>query len=228
MRNAECGVGSGEWGTGSAELKREQETIERNDDMAASRAANSTLRIPHSALHSPWQFSLRTLFLWTSALSVLFAIMAAVGARWSVLIGWFVLLIAAHVAANAWGSRAARRRRALGPNGDSSDSPLPAVSQQPTFAPTTRLGSVGGPGRGMVVVTVTGALAGLAIGGFLLWPSRPLPILIGGFCIGALSAAAVGGFVGYLASSFLDIALRAWAEAAQAGAPPIATRNDAT
>jgi hypothetical protein len=45
-------------------------------------------------------------------------------------------------------------------------------------------------------------------------------MIVVGYFIGVLSAAAIGAFLGFLGSSFLDVALKAWAEAAAEPARP--------
>jgi hypothetical protein len=212
--NGEAAVGSPGAGVSPVSLRAPR---------SALAADPVSLRTPRSALPAPSappQFSLRSLLLWIAGLSVLFAVMAAVGARWSVLVAWFALLAAAHVAANSWGSRVGRRRGHFGPSDDPSDHPLRAVTPRPTFAPTSRLRERVGLGRGMWIATSLGAALGAAAGGFLLWPARVSPMIVVGYFIGVLSAAAIGAFLGFLGSSFLDVALKAWAEAAAEPARP--------
>ena len=53
----------------------------------------------------PWQFGLRTLLLGTAVCGAMLAVISAAGPLWSVVLAWFAILVAAHVAANAWGSK---------------------------------------------------------------------------------------------------------------------------
>ena len=63
--------------------------------------------------HTPtrFQFGMRAMLLWVAALAALFAVLGKVEPVWQVVIVWFVVLAAAHVVANAWGSRFGGRPR---------------------------------------------------------------------------------------------------------------------
>ena len=169
----------------------------------------------------PFQFGLRSMFAGVAVLSVLFAVMGALGMVWSVILVWFLLLVVAHVTANAWGTRAGRRGARSQPV-DVPDERLVPLRHPGhlTFEGAARLRETKRPGWPMFVVTAAGALSGGALASTALMLLSLERAGYAGVVVGAISAAAVGGFLGFLASSFLDVAGHAWQEAAQAGAPP--------
>ena len=57
----------------------------------------------------PFQFGLRTLFVGIALLGVLLAIMVHLEPIWSLALVWSLLLVAAHVAGNVWGTRSSAR-----------------------------------------------------------------------------------------------------------------------
>lgn len=177
-------------------------------------------------LARPFQFGLRSMFAGVAMLSALFAVMGAVGMVWSVILVWFLLLVVAHVTANAWGTRASRR----GARSQTIEVPGegPAPIRHPghlTFEGAARLRETRRPGWPMFVVTAAGAVAGGTLASTALWLLNLERAGYAGVVVGGISAAAVGGFLGFLASSFLDVAGHAWQEAAQAGAPPKQTHS---
>lgn len=159
-----------------------------------------------------------------AAASGLFAVMHFVGAVWSAILVWFLVLVLAHVTANFWGTRIApgetqhsldeegRNNRALqdGRDGRTSSAVVGAV----------RLSESARPGWPMFVVTAAGALIGGTLGGVSLFLLSLDQAGYTGVMVGTLSAAIVGGFLGFLTSTFAQIALRAWNEAV-CGAPPV-------
>jgi hypothetical protein len=158
------------------------------------------------------QYSLRTLFWFVSAASALFAVMSVVGALWSSAIVWLLVLVAVHVAANAWGSRVGRRGARLTlPD----DGPPIARAAPHAFAPSTRLRRNVALAGTTLATTCLGAGLGAGTGAMLLWATPPGPAGWAGFVVGTLSAAVVGGFLGFLTSSFLDVALGALGEASR-------------
>jgi hypothetical protein len=81
----------------------------------------------------------------------------------------------------------------------------------------------------MFVVTGMGSLIGGLIGGLALALLSFERAGYTGIIVGTISAAMVGGFLGFLTSTFAEIALRAWKEAlgGAAAAPPCQTGHDA-
>ena len=161
------------------------------------------------------------MFVSVAMLSALFAVMGAVGMVWSVILVWFLLLVVAHVTANAWGTRSGRRVAHVRSDEVAGDKPAPADSPRPlTFAGAARLHETRRPGWPMLVVTVIGAMAGGALASTALLLLSLERAGYAGVVVGAVSASAVGGFLGFLASSFLEVAGHAWQEAAHGAAPP--------
>ncbi len=169
----------------------------------------------NNAASGPFQFGLRALFLATACLSALFAVMTFIGPMWSTVLIWFLLLASLHVVANAWGTRGWRR------DGESADdeSELPgelyrlAGSRPHGVAPPTRLQESTRLGWTMLAATSAGATlaGGLGAGGLACLASDKVGWIA--LVVGGISAAVVGGFFGFLASSFLEVAGRAWREA---------------
>jgi hypothetical protein len=93
--------------------------------------------------------------------------------------------------------------------------------------PATRLRERATLGWIMVVASglcaVAGGVLGTAVMWFVAWGKIGYPSLI----VAGLSATVIGGFVGFLASSFLQVSLRAWSEAladSRPATPPGRTR----
>jgi hypothetical protein len=165
------------------------------------------------------QFSLRTLFVVVTICGGVFAIMSVIGALWSTALAWLLVLIAAHVAGNAWGTRARIRPRPV-------DEVVKGLSladraRQLPNGPVTPLRGQYRIGRLMLAVSGLGVAIGTVAGGYLLflanwdalraaqWPPR----LMVGIALGGASAGVIGGFLGFLASSFLQVTGSAWREA---------------
>jgi len=181
---------------------------------------DSTNRTEHDpAQHQPIEaprFSLRTMLVVVTLLSLLFALMTVLETVYSVILIWSLLLVSAHVAANAWGTRQRRLNEAAGlASGDHARTRQLAASAtiHAALAPATRLRERMGIDRYMIAVTCLGACAGGIAGGMILeqhyWQTAGLvPILFG-----AASSAVLGGFFGFLVSSFLRVTLKALHEA---------------
>ena len=157
----------------------------------------------------PFQFSVRTLLIAVTVLSFLLAIM-----RWhptfGTILAWTVLLVAAHMMATAWGTRHRRLHPDAQPGANDDSRPVSASSESIAFAPPTplhwrtRLGWLTG---GCVIVgAITGGVLGTAVLVYAYWPMLSWPALGLGVC----SACILGGFLGFIASTFLGISLRAW------------------
>lgn len=164
------------------------------------------------AVLPPWQFRLRTMLVVVAALSGLFAVMHFIGAVWSAILAWFLVLAMAHVTANFWGTRVAPEA-----SQQRVDEPLlvHAVSAADRKAMTgaVRLRESLRPGWPMLAATIFGAILGGALGSIALVLLSLKQAGYMGVIVGSVSAAAVGGFLGFLTSSFAEIALRAWKEA---------------
>lgn len=161
---------------------------------------------------SPWQFRLRSMLVWVAALSGLFAIMHLIGAVWSAMLVWFLILASAHVTANFWGTHVAPRTRQsqLGDTWPDSGVPEPHFNVVPG---AERLRESRQPGWPMLVATVVGVLVGGLLGALVMVSLRFDRVGYSGVAVGTVSAAIVGGFLGFLSGSFAVIASRAWGEA---------------
>ncbi len=158
----------------------------------------------------PPQFSLRTLLIVVTLLGGLFALMVAIGAMWSAILGLFLILVAAHVIGNALGT--ALR--------DQSDQELPPISVARESAPAQ---SNVTPGKQLTektalsevtrTMTVLGAIIGAILGGAALSLVMWDHIIWAGMGLGVFSAGVIGGFAGFLGSSFITIARGALREA---------------
>jgi hypothetical protein len=168
----------------------------------------------------PFQFRLRTMFVLVAAACGLFAVMQVVGAVWSAILVWFLILIVAHVTANFWGTRvapAAGQFRPLEQELDHERLQREGVGVSATGA--VRLSESSLPGWPMYVVTIIGAVVGGCIGGTALVLLSFERAGYTGVVVGTVSASVVGGFLGFLTSTFAEIGLRAWNEAV-CGTPP--------
>lgn len=171
----------------------------------------------------PFQFGLRAMFVGVGLLSVLFAIMGVVGPMGSTFIIWFLLLVAGHVSGNVSGTRKNGRRNEnhaheVGPMRPASEPSIAdasaACARLPGLDRGTRLRESTRLGWPMIVTTAVGTMLGGALGATLLLLSLGGKDYTG-VVLGSLSSAVVGGFLGFLASSFLAVALNAWQEAAR-------------
>lgn len=160
-----------------------------------------------------WQFTTRGLLIAILAASLLFAVHRSFGAAGTLLVVWVGLMVAGHVAANAWGTgvRAAR------------DDPDPASARHAAAhvvrLPASRLSRTALFGRRWAavsalcsVVGAAAAVAGLLVSGWSVGPT--------GIALGGLSAAVIGAWGGFLAVSFIDVARQAWREATTPPGPP--------
>ncbi|HEX5445169.1 MAG TPA: hypothetical protein VFW87_15125 [Pirellulales bacterium] len=176
-------------------------------------------------LPRPFQYRLRTMFAAVAILSMLFAVMDAVGMVWSVVLVWFLLLAVAHVTANAWGSKTSER--AVAARTDDTQQTPPSL-ESPRVVPwgdvpwgdAARLRQTTRLGWPMIVLTVAGALAGGALASTALMLLSHPRVGYAGVVVGTLSAATVSGFLAFLTSSFVEVAGRAWQEAAHGAVPP--------
>jgi len=154
----------------------------------------------------PFQFRLRTLLGLVALAGGLCAAFVNIGPLWSILILWIGVLIAAHVAGNACGTaRTGASPVLLRP-------PLEAARVCLNLR-VTRLRERHGPGPLMRVGVGLGALAGGLVGTVVLWAVYWESFGPGPVGFGGASSAVVGGFLGFLSASFVEVAGRAWQEA---------------
>ena len=157
------------------------------------------------------QFSLRTLFLALTAACGLFAGMASVGALvWSMIV-MFVLLVAAHVAGNAIGTRlrdgADSRRKSETYDFDPFDPDRLAARSRPKWQPPpiTRMQQFSPLGWKVFVTSASFSIVGGAIGGMWLTVHYWHRISAPGIVLGTLASAVIGALAGFLLASFLAI-----------------------
>ena len=183
----------------------------------------SRASLPHPA---GLQFGLRTLFVAVTLCAALFAVMSVLGAVVSVALGWFLLLIAAHVAGNAWGTRIRDRRGSAG-DIDERNGPPSNRMQRLQFAPLSSLRERTGIGRVMLAASSIGAALGGVLGTYVLcqvnWNRLCAAHGLGGslfaIVLGGVSTAIIGGFLGFLTSSFLEVGLQALRQATREVSP---------
>ncbi len=167
-------------------------------------------------VHLPrWpQFGMRSLFAFVTVCCVLFALAGVMGQLWALAVAWLILMTAVHVAGNVWGNRL---RSAHGADRDLEASiNAPWRNSRPAAIPcasANRLRERAALGWTRVVVSTLLALLGGGLGAGLLWVVGWGRMNYGSLLVGGVSAAVLGGFLGFLASSFLEVALRAWSEA---------------
>ena len=162
----------------------------------------------------PFQFGLRAMFLAMACLSALFATISVVGPMWSTILVWFLVLAAAHVVGNRWGSQG-WTIGAADEEAELDGRPLAAATIPPAETPATRLREATKLGRLMPLAASGGATAGGSIGvAFLVWLGFE-QVGYAGIAVGGASAAVVGALLGFLASSFVSVARGAWQEAVE-------------
>jgi hypothetical protein len=173
---------------------------------------------PHGTALRPPRFTLRTLLLTMTALCCLFAVMSAVGMVGSAVLVLFLCLIAGHVLGNSVGTRlrdqASRQiavEQAVRP-------PPPAVPVRLDVAAPRQLTQRVRLKRIALLVTIAGATIGAQFGGLGLAAIHPHSSLAA-VALGVFSSAVLGGFAGFLASSFLSVVQQALAEAHRGAAP---------
>jgi hypothetical protein len=170
------------------------------------------------------QFSLLTLFKGVTALAVLFAVAAWAGPLWSWVLGLAALLVAAHVAGNWLGTRLRddatddiRREREAARDGSrlAGDAAIrPQVdAKERAAAALAHLRQRRSLGRTIHIACAAGSIVsvGLAIGLVLAIDDSRLSL--SAVLVAMISAAVIGGILGFLAASFWLAASLAFSEA---------------
>ena len=167
----------------------------------------------------PPQFRLSTMLAGVAVVCILLAAMKWVGPLAGFGLLFLALSIVAHVAGNAIGTRL--RENGSRPLPGESGGAIPRSKRyaRPAagdYAPATRLAARHPLGWLIVLTTGLAVLLGaLAGGAFLAWFNWERTSLVS-ISVGALASGALGGFGGFLVSSFLRELLRANAQAAAA------------
>ena len=160
----------------------------------------------------PFQFGVRAMLIGVSALCAMLGVMAYLDAVWSVVLAWAALLVGAHVAGNAWGSNS----RHFGRRFETREAPLQRVNPQPIeYAPATRLRGNTRIGLVMILACLCGATTCGVAASLLLAHARLERVGELGIAIVGLSAAVLGGYLGFLAASFTQVFGRAFREASR-------------
>ncbi len=168
---------------------------------------------------SPWQFSLWEMFRWLAVISLLFAILAAIGGAAAAVVLWIVALMAVHVAANAWGTKTWQPGVVRDEPAEHCPPRRPDFGHLAHAAPQSRISGEIRVTWAMIVCTVCGGAFGMALGGGLLMSAYGHTGRYGAIGFGTAAATVLGTFLGFLSSSFLDVALRSLWEAMRHGAP---------
>jgi hypothetical protein len=156
------------------------------------------------------QFTLRALFAVVALFAIVFALLRYGGGAAAMVVITFGALIAAHVVGNSLGTRL---------RDDVSREMNPRPAHLPQRVPSTpvpidrRLHERTPIGRVILITTGGAAFTAAVLGGaaLFLWTSAGPS----GWLVGTLSSAVVGGFVGFLLASFLEMTIRAWWQAAR-------------
>lgn len=153
---------------------------------------------------------------------VLFALMKEVGPFASAGLCIFVLLAILHVAGNAIGTALcdestrdrAESHSAAALAEEKTRYEMSARLAQTSAAPS-RLRERAPLGRLIIVLSALGAIVGGSLGSlaYAYWTDAGAVAL----AVGSISAAILGGFFGFAASSFLTMILRAWRQALREG-----------
>jgi hypothetical protein len=162
---------------------------------------------------SPIQFSLKSLLVLTTLSCAAFAVVSRLSLLAAVAMVWLLLLLAAHVLGNAWGSRAtARSTRRHRPNPQLSAA---AGGMPPAFAPRTHLGTQATLGLSMAVMVGVGAALGAVVGLALIWRHNHGGLGPTGILLGSFSSGVIGAFLSFLTCSCLKVSAKAWRQAAR-------------
>ena len=156
----------------------------------------------------PPRFSLRTLLLIVTVAGCLFGVMSVLGTLWSMGMLMILCLIFAHVAGNSLGTTlrdqatrhaAEERRERLLTN--------PIVAARHEAPAPSQLTKSSRLNRVTLVMTAGGALGGTVSAD--LYPEAGIAALV----LGVVSAAVLGGCVGFTVSAFVSVARAALGEA---------------
>ncbi len=165
-----------------------------------------------------FQFSVRHLLAATAAAAAFMAVLARLGGLSGVAAAWLAVLVAGHVLATAWGTTAKRRSRQRARMPEEPDCGL--AQAQVRYAPPTRLRENTRLSRIVPIVCAAGALVGAVVGTLLLIRANWDRLTLSSMLVGAASCAVIGGFVSFLASSFVTVASSAARQARTEQSPP--------
>ena len=181
---------------------------------AASRSPNtSTFDGATRGSTSIPRFSLRTLLLLVAGAAALCGVTSVLSVEATVALLFFLSLVLAHVAANAWGTRVGFRPA---PRAARLDAPPLAdkarVDRAVASAGVTPLMRRRRLGVATFAMAAIGALLG-AVAGVIIRVAFLHGLPMPGTLVVTLSVAAIGGNFGFLLATFFRTSLGAWAEA---------------
>jgi hypothetical protein len=153
----------------------------------------------------PPQFRLRSLFWAVTFCSIACAVFVAVGPIWASMLVLFLALALAHVAGNAIGTRL----RDEASHANQRSPALPEVSRgvasaDETPAPLSQRRPLGVT---RIIFTLGGAVGGAMLGRLALVSGQWIPLRAGDWAVGIASCAVLGALAGFLASSFVQVAI---------------------
>jgi hypothetical protein len=145
--------------------------------------------------------------MWIVALlGVFFALINYLGSHATAVIVLFGLVVFAHVAGNAIGTRLRASGSRLANRAQTTNLQR---SEAPTFAPATRLRQRKSLGRTIIVVTTAGIVVGALVGGLGFSLLANQPVTIASVAMGATASAVLGGIWTFMAASFVQVAIGA-------------------
>lgn len=166
-------------------------------------------RMSDSSPQRPYlQFGTRSLLALTLIFAVLFSLANWVGAIWALVVGWFALMIGAHVLGNSWGrsNYQEKERDPINEPPQPARDDAPMVIAQMQQQTVERLAKIR-LNRVVLGVSLLGLLGGAAVGLALGWQEYASgdPRALNGLVLGTISTAILGAFLGFWCSSFLSI-----------------------
>lgn len=176
----------------------------------------------------PPQFGLRTMLAFVAIVCALLAVSRLVEGYTMLVIVFFLLSIAAHVAGNAIGTRLRdNENRPGGRSTAANDAADAEVLTTAHFAPTTKLSRNQALGLTVIVCVGVGVVVGGAVGGWLLAWAVGEKATWANMSLGIGAFGVIGGFLGFLTSSFLKVLItaniEAWRAESQNGKSPRST-----
>lgn len=156
----------------------------------------------------PPTFRLSSLLAAISIICTGLALLRLLDPIWAGMFLLFLLIIFAHVAGNALGTQLRDNARLSKPLHEDRKDAAPRrmrPTDEPLFAPSTRLSLHARLGLWTLIPTAIGALAGAIGGGWLLWWSLQGTASLGSMALGVVSCGALGGLWGFWMSSLLGV-----------------------
>jgi len=149
------------------------------------------------------RFRLRTLLLAVTLCGAALAVMNAIGPAWSAVLCILCLLATAHVVGNVVGTRLREEATEIAARGSDDRPTFPPVAARPARAKQLSLHSP--LGRWIFLLATLGVVGGGTLGEMLFFGHASPKAVI----VGTISSAVIGGFVVFLAVSFLAVGLSA-------------------